>query len=196
MKKWFKVSLFMILAICLVSGSAMAFPFIEVEGFVYPSAATITDNGNGTSTINGLTYIFNVTGDGGFGAEMNFLSLEFENDVFQSVSTAFEYSPENWISSNLSSIGSWYTMSSAGTTIGIGESLKFAVDVVIFNDALTDDSLWNEGQVWGQSWYASDNMRGGDGGSTAPVPEPATLLLLGCSLVGLARVSHNKLKKA
>lgn len=196
MKSSMKIPMLVVVMALLLVGNAMAFPWIEVEGFVDPFSATITDNQDGTSLVQGLNYRFTVTNDGNTGAEMNRLSLEFEDDVFFSVSNAYGYDPDDWSSTTADSGTSMYTVLFAGTTIGVGESLQFSVDVVMNNEALTDASLWDEGQIWGQSWNAYDTMLGGDGGSTAPVPEPATMLLLGTGLAGIATVGRRKAKKA
>ena len=174
---------------------AMAFPFTEVVGYVSLGSATVVDNLDGTSTITGLEYFFTVTDDAGTGAEMDMLSLEFEGDVFSYVSTAYDYNPTDWTSSTISSTNSSYTLSIAGTTLGVGETLSFSIDAIIFTDALTNASLWDEGQIWGQSWFSSDTLEGGDGGSTAPVPEPTSMLLFGTGIAGLA-VFHRKRKKS
>ena len=109
----------------------------------------------------------------------------------------YGYDPNDWTTSNLvSSSGSFYTLSAAGSPLGVGDSLSFAVDVLLYSAALSDSTLWNEGQVWGQSWMARDTLGGGDGGSTAPVPEPGTMILLGTGLVGLASLGRRKILKS
>lgn len=199
MKKFSKILIISFLTVFLLAGTVFAFPFIEVEGFVDPFSAIYTDLGGNLTQVDGLEYSFIVVDDAGTGAEMNFLSLEFENDVFNSTSTAFSYEPTDWTTSFLNSTDSGYILSyagsTAGSTIGVGEQLSFMVNAVMYTDALTDSSLWTEGQVWAQSWFAMDTMVGGDGGSTAPVPEPATMLLLGSGLIGLAGVGRKKLVK-
>jgi hypothetical protein len=83
----------------------------------------------------------------------------------------------------------------AGTLIGLGQTLSFSLDAIIYNAALSDPSFWGEGDVWGQSWFATDTKRGGDGGSTAPVPEPASMLLFGTGLLFSGLISRKYKKR-
>lgn len=195
MKKLVRILVLSMLSVFLVAGSAMAFPFTEVEGNVNPYASTITDNGDGTSTLTGLQYTFTVT-DSMLSAEMNFLSIEFGGDIFVSVSNEQFLQPTDWSVNQLTSpMGNIYELASAGTTIGVGESLQFTVDVIMNNTAFTDSSLWQEGQTWGQSWWSGDTLDGGDGGSTAPVPEPATVMLVGTGLLGMIAFGRKRFNK-
>ena len=195
MKKLSRILTLTILSVFLVAGTAMAFPYTAVEGNVNPYAATITDNGDGTSVLTGLQYTFTVT-DSMLNAEMDFLSLEFEGDLFFSVDNVQFLQPTNWsVNQLISGAGNIYELASAGTTIGVGESLQFTVDVVMNNAAFTDSSLWQEGQIWGQSWMSGDTLGGGDGGSTSPVPEPATILLLGTGLLGMVAFGRKRFNK-
>jgi len=174
--------------------SVYAYPYIEVEGFANPTSfGTVTDNLDGTTTFSDVQYRFNVvTAD--FGAMVNKLNLEFESDVFKSLGSLSFNNPLDWSSSTMtSSSGSVYEIASAGTTIGAGQKLVFTMaDVVVYNAALAGDALWQEGQMWGQSWDAYDTNGGHDGGSTALVPEPGTILLFGAGLVGLYYVRRTK----
>ena len=194
MKKYFKIAVILFFGVFFVAGSAMAFPYIEVVGVVAPYAATWIDNGDNTTTLKGLEYTFHVT-DNISNASMKTLSLEFETDVFKSVSNPISVNPTDWTFRDWSSSDSYYEVAFAGTPINVGQSLTLSIDVIIFNAAFTDAALWGEGQIWGQSFTAMDTLGGGDGGSTAPVPEPATMLLLGSGLIGLAGMSRKKFFK-
>lgn len=191
MKKLMRFLILSMLSVFLVAGSAMAYPWIEVSGLVDPGTA-ITDNLDGTSTLLGVEYTFCVDAADD-GAEMDYLSLEFENDVFMDVFNFTFVHPTNWMHSRLnSSGGSIYEIASAGDTLGEGGYLQFTVDVTMDNAALTDSSFWNEGQVWGQSFTAGDTLGGAEGGSTAPVPEPSTILLMGTGLLGIMGFGRKK----
>ena len=175
--------------------SVDAYPFIEVEGFANPTVATsIVDNGT-TTTFSEVMYRFNVmTAD--LGALLNYVSLEFEGDVFASVGSLAFNNPADWtVSTVTSSAGNLYELMNAGTALDQGQNLTFTVsDVVVYNDALVPgNTLWQEGAaIWGQSWSADDTLRGGDGGSTALVPEPGTFLLFGAGIAGLFYVRRTK----
>lgn len=188
------VCLVAILTLFLLAGltSVHAYPYQEVEGFVNPtSATTIIDNGT-TTTFSEVSYLFNVT-YADFGAEMDSLSLEFEKDVFAGFGAISFDMPGDWSYSVLSPPTSWYMLANAGTTVGMGDQLRFTVsDVVVYNDALAGNALWQEGQIWAQSWVSGDDLGGNDGGSTALVPEPGTLMLFGAGLAGLFYVRRSK----
>lgn len=194
MKKLLIVLMALMLA-CLFSTSyVQAYPFIEVEGYVSPGS--YVNNGDGTSTFSEISYLFTVT-TADFGAEMDFLSLEFESDVFDSVGTLSGINPADWTTATLtSSSGSVYQIASAGTTLGAGQSLSFTMqDVVLFNDALSNPLLWQEGQFWAQSFVAGDTLGGSDGGSTAATPEPGTLLLLSSGFMGAGYFLRHKIRR-
>lgn len=194
-------TLITLVCVGLPATGAMAFPFTEIAAYVNPATSTALDNNDGTWDIR-LDYSFKVTNDAGSGAEMNYLSLEFEKDVFVSVNSFYVTDPTNWDVSSMSSGTSLYELSSAGDTIGEGEWLTATANVTMFGWAMNNVSdpvnvqhSWDEGQIWAQSVFSRDTLGGGDGTSTAPVPEPATMLLLGIGLIGFAGVSRKKIFK-
>ena len=174
-----------------VTLSAQAFPYIEVEGFSNPYAGTVTKNAT-TTIFSRVDYFFLVT-DSGDDDEMNSLKVEFEPDVFASVGSIFGVDPSDWTVSPRTTSKSFYEIFSAGTTLGKGEVLAFSLlNVEIFNAALLDPSIWQEGQLWSHSWTAGSVGGEWDGGSTALVYEPGTLVLLGSGLAGLVVYARRK----
>jgi hypothetical protein len=182
----------MLLAVGCWSGRAMAF---SVSGSANPDGSSLTSIGGGLSTVD-VEYTFSVFDVVSPGDSMYFLKLDFENDVFADgtilgvSSPSSTWSNAGWVDSG--TIHHEYFIGDIGD-IGLGDSLRIDANVTIFDLALTDDSLWDEGGVWQQKFSGLAATEGGlpglpsidtFGGSTA-VPEPGTLLLLGSGLLGL-----------
>ena len=202
------VCLVAIVAVLMFAGltTVHAWPYTEVEGFVNPYVGTVVDDGTYT-TFGEVQYTFNVTKasywndyvltpDPYLGpdpnplAAMDGISLEFNSNTFQSFGAVLPgYTPPDWTFFPAST----YEIGISGSTLGLGGQLQFSVkDVVVLNEALIDPDLWQEDAIWGQSWLSTDTLGGGDGGSTALVPEPGTLILFGSGLVGLFYVRRKK----
>jgi hypothetical protein len=182
--------------------SVYAYPALEVEGFVDPTTATLTyDSVNKTTTFSQVFYHFDVmTAD--FGGLLDRISVEFENDVFAGLGSIVGTNPTDWSYDTVGSYVRGNTIgvfpaetTGGGTLLGLGDTLRFTVsDLVVYDAAVVPgNNLWQEGQIWAQSWTVHDTLGGGDGGSTALVPEPGTLMLFGAGIAGLFYVRRTKL---
>ncbi len=209
MKRLKIVCVLAVLGFLVITSNVMAVPMFTVEGFVNPYIGTVTDNLDGTTTFSQVDYMFKVT-DAKEGAKMNFLSLEFLDEVFNDRGSLLAYDPSDWITPNPpGSVGTdgFKQFSVAGTPINKDETLTISMmNMILYNEALNDASFWQEDQIWTQSWDAMDTnslvtlnlgtfsiqVPASDGGSTAPVPEPGTFLLLGSGLAGVVLYVRRK----
>ncbi|MBI5137299.1 MAG: PEP-CTERM sorting domain-containing protein [Nitrospirae bacterium] len=184
--------------------NAGATPFqlgaIDVEGYVDPVNATVVDNGDGTSTFSDLAYRFDVVATNN--SRVHFVQIGFETDVFDlSGYSLTSTDPADWMQLPDSAVGDFHNLAFIagffGTLLDAGDRFAFTLDdVIVQNAALGDPAFWNEGQIWAQPWVAAGTHFAFDGGSTAPVPEPGTMLLLGSGLLGMALWGRRRAPRA
>ncbi|HDL08712.1 MAG TPA: PEP-CTERM sorting domain-containing protein [Desulfobacteraceae bacterium] len=199
MNKYLKSSILMFLAIFFASGSVIAVPFSST-GIVNMNYNNSWDETSLTGT---ALFQFYIDEDW---PRVNRVDLEFENDVFDLshiASTDFTVlSPDGWtISLYSNTMGYEFSISMAGTSAtSSNDPIEIMFDYTLlgadrYNSASGDNWAWDEGQAWSVSYTLLTNSFDVSSGSTAavPTPEPATILLFGCGLIGLAGFGRKKL---
>lgn len=185
----------------LINVSAVNALPLDVSGDVNPFAGTVIDGG-ATTTFGQVDYRFNVVA-GDFG--INFLNLEFEDDVFFSA-VNLSVTTVGW--NGIEDSHNDRHVHLSGTTIPIGEQLEFSISgLEVATPALDDVTFWDAGGTWKQAWRAlyldPSNPLGfsSDGGATvlvsAPVsvPEPSSFALLTLGALGFVVTSTRRRKR-
>jgi hypothetical protein len=171
------VSLLLLGSLFLSASTLFAYSF-DINGVVNTSAAMYEPSIYGTTTVSKITYSFTVISSPP-GVGMWFLGVEFDKDLFQSVSIT-DFIPSNWVNFTLNSTEDTYLLSFGAPSIGLEETLSFSLSAVLTDGAFDNPSLWS------QSWMAMSTSGSSDFGTTAPVPEPASMLLFGSGLIAFA----------
>jgi len=155
------------------------------------------------------------------GVEVDHVTLEFENDIFNLAelnSTDFTVlAPLDWQTSLIfvdnqpgtddakASISFGDTMATSLNDPIIIEVAYTLLNAEMYNNAIGDGWEWDEGQAWGLSYSLGNSNISGleeiltsyhvSTGSTAPVPEPATMLLFGAGLLGIGFLKRKRSSK-
>ncbi len=182
----------------LAVSDLQAFP---VLGYVDPGFSNGYDLGS--STTGTATYYFkNLPSTIPGGLTLSSLMLTFEGDVFDLTNTTPITGSQNpgWIFKPTLNLGSYeieILTSQPGMGIPEGDQLTFQVNFTLLDDALTLNPLWDEGGYWqqrfGVKYKEVPNLL--DGGSTSPIPEPGTMILLGISVLSFAGYGKLRMKK-
>ncbi|NOY53172.1 MAG: PEP-CTERM sorting domain-containing protein [Deltaproteobacteria bacterium] len=192
-KKMWKITMVAFLGVLFLAPDLFAFP---VLGYVDPGfgsgySLSTTKVGTATYTFKNLV--------SGSNLNLQSISLDFEKDVFDmdNTSPVSGSLPPGWYFAPPIDLGTYSFQITFTPGFGIpeGGELSFQMDYTLWDDALSLD--WDEGGYWEQGFgvkYTGVHLLV-PGGSTAPVPEPATMLLFGISLITVAGYGRHRMNR-
>jgi len=218
MKQFSKILVFLVLAVFLMAGSAFAYSISYTDDYWTLTDLTTGTQGDATFviTLEAASYesdfgVYYLNGNTPATYKVLDKSIEASDSLFQNVYIKYDSITSNWVVSLDNSI--WTKFSNTfGFYFGVytGGVNDTTLDYTWYTDkSLNKDSLEHIRTLRNLTGdnvtiYLDDQYGGGDrdfndmivsGIDVKPVPEPATMLLFGTGLIGIAALGRKKIIK-